>query len=364
MAILSSIGTGFQTALEPANLLFCFIGVLIGTLVGVLPGLGPVAAMSLLLPTTFHITPVSAIIMLAGIYYGAMYGGSTTSILVNIPGETASVITCLDGYQMARQGRAGAALGISAIGSFIAGTLATLGLMLVAPPLARMALRFGSPEYFALILLGLTTVTFLASGPMWKSLLMAALGLFLGCIGMDVIIGATRFTFGIMELYDGIGIVPVAMGMFGISEVLLNVEQPMERKLFETKIQNLLPTRADWAASIAPILRGTVLGFFLGILPGGGAVIASFASYAMEKRLSRHPEKFGTGMIEGVAGPESANNSATAGAFVPLMTLDSLQCRHGIALGGVDHLWRAAGSQAACGASPTLLGRRRQHVRG
>ena len=321
MDILSSIGIGFQTALEPANLLFCFIGVLIGTLVGVLPGLGPVAAMSLLLPTTFHITPVSAIIMLAGIYYGAMYGGSTTSILVNIPGETASVITCLDGYQMARQGRAGAALGISAFGSFIAGTLATLGLMLVAPPLARMALRFGSPEYFALILLGLTTVTFLASGPMWKSLLMAALGLFLGCIGMDVIIGATRFTFGIMELYDGIGIVPVAMGMFGISEVLLNVEQPMERKLFETKIQNLLPTRADWAASIAPILRGTVLGFFLGILPGGGAVIASFASYAMEKRLSRHPEKFGTGMIEGVAGPESANNSATAGAFVPLMTL-------------------------------------------
>jgi putative tricarboxylic transport membrane protein len=319
--ILTSVGMGFQTALQPINLFFCFVGVLTGTLVGVLPGLGPVAAMSLLLPTTFHIAPVSAIIMLAGIYYGAMYGGSTTSILVNIPGESASVVTCLDGYQMARQGRAGPALGISAFGSFIAGTLATLGLMLAAPPLARMAIRFGAPEYFALILLGLTTVTFLASGPMWKSLLMAALGLFLGCIGMDVKTGLSRFTFGIIELFDGIGLVPVAMGLFGIAEVLLNVEQPEERSVVEARIINLLPTREDWAASIWPMLRGTALGFFLGILPGGGAVIASFASYALEKRISRHPERFGTGMIEGVAGPEAANNSATGGAFVPLLTL-------------------------------------------
>ena len=321
MDILPSIGMGFQTALQPINLFFCFVGVLTGTLVGVLPGLGPVAAMSLLLPTTFHISPVSAIIMLAGIYYGAMYGGSTTSILVNIPGESASVVTCLDGYQMARQGRAGPALGISAFGSFIAGTLATVGLMLAAPPLARMAIKFGGPEYFALILLGLTTVTFLASGPMWKSLLMAALGLFLGCVGMDVKTGLSRFTFGIIELFDGIGLVPVAMGLFGIAEVLLNVEQPEERSVVEGKITNLLPTREDWAASLWPMLRGTALGFFLGILPGGGAVIASFASYAVEKRVSKHPEKFGTGMIEGVAGPEAANNAATGGAFVPLLTL-------------------------------------------
>jgi len=318
---LTSILVGFQTVLTPGNLLACFIGVLTGTLVGVLPGLGPVAAMSLLLPTTFHITPVAAVIMMAGIYYGAMYGGSTTSILVNIPGESASVVTCLDGYQMARQGRAGPALGIAALGSFIAGSIATVGLMLAAPPLARLAIRFGPPEYCALILLGLTTVTFLASGPMWKALLMAALGLFLGCIGMDPRTGLSRFTFGLMELYDGVGLVPVAMGLFGISEVLLNVERDVRRTVVETKIRNLLPTRADWAASIRPILRGTGLGFFLGVLPGGGSLISSFASYAMEKKLSRHPERFGKGAIEGIAGPESANNSATAGAFVPLLTL-------------------------------------------
>jgi putative tricarboxylic transport membrane protein len=315
------MGMGFQTALEPVNLLLCFLGVLTGTLVGVLPGLGPMAAMSLLLPTTFHISPVSAIIMLAGIYYGAMYGGSTTSILVNIPGEAASVVTCLDGYQMARQGRAGPALGIAAFASFIAGTLSTAGLTLVAPPLAQLALKFGSPEYFALIFLGLTTVTYLASGPMWKSLMMAALGLFLGCIGMDVAIGATRFAFGIIELFDGVGIVPVAMGLFGIAEVLLNVEQSMERSVLTSRVRNLLPTRADWAASMPAILRGSVLGFFLGVLPGAGPLISSFAGYAMEKRLSREPEKFGTGMIQGVAGPEAANNAATGGAFVPLLTL-------------------------------------------
>ena len=321
MDFYHSVVMGFQVALQPGNLFFCFIGVLIGTLVGVLPGLGPVAAISLLLPTTFHVTPVSAIIMLAGIYYGAMYGGSTTSILVNIPGEAASVVTCLDGYQMARQGRAGPALGIAAFGSFIAGTIGVIGLMLIAPPLAEMALKFGPPEYFSLMILGLTILTFLASGPMWKALLMAAFGLFLGCIGMDNMTGATRFTFDIVELSDGIGLVPVVMGLFGISEVLLNVEQSMERSVFETKIKNLLPTLKDWADSIWAILRGTVIGFFLGVLPGGGAVISSFVSYAVEKKVSKHPEKFGTGMIAGVAGPESANNAATGGAFIPLLTL-------------------------------------------
>ncbi len=321
MDLYHSVVMGFQVALQPANLLFCFIGVLIGTLVGVLPGLGPVAAISLLLPTTFHVNPVSAIIMLAGIYYGAMYGGSTTSILVNIPGEAASVVTCLDGYQMARQGRAGPALGIAAFGSFIAGTIGVIGLMLIAPPLAEMALKFGPPEYFSLMILGLTILTFLASGPMWKALLMAAFGLFLGCIGMDNMTGSVRFSFDIVELSDGVGLVPVVMGLFGISEVLLNVEQSIERSVFETKIKNLFPTLRDWADSIWAILRGTVIGFFLGVLPGGGAVISSFVSYAVEKKVSKHPEKFGTGMIAGVAGPESANNAATGGAFIPLLTL-------------------------------------------
>ena len=259
--------------------------------------------------------------MLAGIYYGAMYGGSTTSILVNIPGEAASVVTCLDGYQMARQGRAGPALGISAFGSFIAGTLSILGLMLVAPPLAQMALKFGPPEYFSLMTLGLVILTFLASGPMWKALIMAGMGLFIGSIGMDSITATFRFTFGLLELADGVGLVPVAMGLFGISEVFINVEQSMKRSVFETKIRNLLPSRKDWSESFWPILRGTGLGFFLGVLPGGGSLIASFVSYAVEKKVSRTPEKFGTGMIAGVAGPESANNAGSGGAFIPLMTL-------------------------------------------
>jgi putative tricarboxylic transport membrane protein len=321
MEFFHSALLGFQVAFQPINLFFCFGGVLIGTLVGVLPGLGPVAAMSLLLPTTFHVSPVAAIIMLSGIYYGAMYGGSTTSILVNIPGEAASVVTCLDGYKMARQGRAGPALGISAFGSFIAGTLSIVGLMFIAPPLAAMALKFGPPEYFSLMIMGLTVLTFLASGPMWKALLMAAFGLFLGCMGMDNMTASYRFTFDILELSDGVGLVPVVMGLFGISEVMLNVEQSMERSIFRAKIENLLPTAKDWAASMGPIARGAVLGFFLGVLPGGGAVISSFVSYAVEKRISKHPEKFGTGMIEGVAGPEAANNAATGGAFIPLLSL-------------------------------------------
>ena len=321
MDYLQSIFLGFQVALQWNNLLFCFIGVLIGTLVGVLPGLGPVAAISLLLPTTFHVPPVAAIIMLAGIYYGAMYGGSTTSILVNIPGEAASVVTCLDGYQMARKGRAGPALGISAFGSFIAGTLGVVGLMLIAPPLAEMALKFGPPEYFSLMIMGLTILTFLASGPMWKALLMAAFGLFLGSIGLDSMTASARFTMDIVELSDGVGMVPAVMGLFGIAEVLLNVEHSIKRTVFETKIHHLLPTLQDWKDSIWAIIRGTVIGFFLGILPGGGAVISSFVSYAVEKKVSRSPEKFGTGIIQGVAGPEAANNAATAGAFIPLLTL-------------------------------------------
>ena len=321
MDFFASAMLGFQVAFQPVNILFCFIGVLTGTLVGVLPGLGPVAAMSLLLPTTFHMTPVSAVILLAGIYYGAMYGGSTTSILVNIPGEAASVVTCLDGYQMARRGRAGPALGISAFGSFIAGSFSIVGLMLIGPFLAESALKFGPPEYFSLMILGLTLLTFLARGPMWKALLMAAFGLFLSTVGMDNVTGVVRLSFKIEELVDGVGLVPVVMGLFGISEVLLNVEGTMERSIFQAKIRNLLPNLKDWADSIGPILRGTVLGFFLGVLPGGGAVISSFVSYAVEKRISKHPEKFGTGLIEGVAGPESANNAATGGAFIPLLSL-------------------------------------------
>ncbi len=321
MDLLNYLSIGFGVALQPINLFYCFAGVFIGTLIGVLPGIGPVGAMSLLLPTTFKTTPEAAIIMLAGIYYGAMYGGSTTSILVNIPGEAASVVTCLDGYQMARQGRAGPALGIAAFGSFIAGTLSILGLMLVAPPLSRFALKFGPPEYFTLMVLGLTVLIYLAHGSMPKALIMAAFGIVLGLIGMDSINARPRLTFDRMELMDGVGLVPIVMGLFGISEVLLNIEQKIRRDIFQTKIKGLLPTAKDWRDSAGPIARGSVLGFFLGILPGGGAVISSFISYAVEKRVSKHPERFGKGAIEGVAAPEAANNAATGGAFIPLMTM-------------------------------------------
>jgi len=319
--LLSNLQLAFSVIFQTGNLFFCFIGVLIGTLVGVLPGLGPVATISLLLPSTFHITPVSAIIMLAGIYYGAMYGGSTTSILVNIPGEAASVVTCLDGYQMARQGRAGPALGISAFGSFIAGTIAVIIIMLIAPPVAYFALKFGPPEYFSLMFLGLTVLTYLASGSMIKALMMACVGIYLGTIGTDIISGLERFTYGSYTLMDGLGLVPVIMGLFGISEVLVNIEQSLKRDIYETKISHLLPNLEDWKKSILPIIRGTFIGFFLGTLPGGGAVIASFGAYAVEKRICKHPEKFGSGAIEGVASPESANNAASQGAFIPLLTL-------------------------------------------
>lgn len=321
MDLLHNVGLGFSSALEFGRLFYCFIGVLIGTLVGVLPGLGPAAAISLLLPATFYLDPTSAIIMLAGIYYGAMYGGSTTSILVNIPGEAASVVTCLDGYQMARQGRAGPALGISAFGSFIGGTLSVLGIMVLAPPLAKFAIQFGPPEYFALIFCGLSILIYLAKGSVLKAVAMALVGLFLGTIGSDFITGQLRFTFGNLTLMDGIGLVPVVMGLFGIAEVLENLEQTLQRDVFKTSYSGLLPNRKDWKISIGPISRGSILGFFLGILPGGGAVISSFASYAVEKRVSKHPELFGKGAIEGVAAPETANNAATGGAFIPLLTL-------------------------------------------
>ena len=321
MEVFGQVYLGFSVALQPANLMFAFLGAILGTLVGVLPGLGPTAAMSLLLPATFGISPVGAMIMLAGIYYGAQYGGSTTSILVNIPGEAASVVTCLDGYQMARQGRAGPALGIAAFGSFIAGTLSILGLMLLAPPLSRIAIQFGPPEYFTLMVLGLTILIYLAHGSMPKALIMAAFGIVLGLIGLDSINARPRFTFERLELIDGVGLVPIVMGLFGISEVLLNLEQVIRRDIFETKIKGLFPSVKDWRESLGAMTRGSLLGFFLGILPGGGAVISSFISYAIEKRVSKHPEKFGKGAIEGVAGPEAANNAATGGAFIPLLTL-------------------------------------------
>jgi putative tricarboxylic transport membrane protein len=267
------------------------------------------------------LNPVGSVIMLAGIYYGAMYGGSTTSILLNIPGESASVVTCLDGYQMARQGRAGPALGISAMGSFIGGTLSIFGLMLMAPPLAEMALKFGPPEYFSLMFVGLVMLTFLAGDSMPKALCMAALGLFLGNIGTDILSGTERFTFDIPILIDGPGLSPVAMGLFGLSEVLLNLEISVKRDIFQTTLKGLFPNLEDWKRCFLPILRGSVAGFFLGILPGGGGVLASFMSYTMEKKFSRHPERFGQGAIEGVAGPETANNAGAGGAFIPLLTL-------------------------------------------
>jgi len=321
MDILNHLFYGFSIGLQPENLLFCFVGCLVGTLVGVLPGIGPIGAISILLPVTFRMSPVSAIIMLAGIFYGAMYGGSTTSILVNIPGEAASVVTCLDGHEMAKQGRAGPALGIAAFGSFIAGTLGVIGLMLFAEPLAEFGLKFGSPEYAALILLGLTLITYLSRGSMIKALIMGAFGLILSFIGLDEMQGSPRLTFNIFRLMDGIDLVPAAMGLFGIAEILGNVEQTTTSEILKTKIKNLFPNRQDWMQAKGAILRGSVLGFLIGVLPGAGATISTFMSYGLEKRISKDPSRFGKGAIEGVAGPESANNAATAGAFVPLLTL-------------------------------------------
>ena len=321
MEFWDAMQLGLATALQPMNLLYCFIGVFVGTLIGVLPGIGPSGAIAILMPATFNIPSVSAIIILAGIYYGAMYGGSTTSILVNIPGEAASVVTCIDGYQMARQGRAGPALGIAAFGSFIAGILGIVLLAFLAPSLAQVALDFGPSEFFSLMILGLTLVIYLGSTSILKALMMATLGIILGCVGQDPILGVSRLTYGVELLLDGVNLIPVIMGLFGISEVLINLEKEGKREIYETKIKGLLPSRDDWKMSIKPITRGSFLGFFLGIVPGGGALLASFTSYAIEKKFSKHPERFGKGAIEGVAGPESANNAGTMGAMVPLLTL-------------------------------------------
>lgn len=321
MDTLNSLFYGFSVALQPESLFFVFIGTLLGTLIGVLPGLGPVAAVSILLPVTFKLSTTSSIIMLAGLYYGAQYGGSTTSVLVNVPGEASSVVTCIDGHKMAIQGRAGPALGIAAFGSFIAGTIATVGLVLFAKPLSAVALSFGAPEYFAVILLGLTFVTYLSRGSTIKALMATCLGLMLSNVGIDVLSGAPRMTFGMLQLFDGISIAVLGIGVFGVGEVLFDMEKTSGAQVLKTKIDRYLPDAIDWARSLGPILRGTILGFFSGILPGGGPVFSTFMSYGIEKRLSKRKETFGNGAIEGVAGPESANNASATGAFVPLLTL-------------------------------------------
>jgi len=321
MDFLTNLSTGFGIALTPWNLLYAALGAILGTAIGVLPGLGPPATIALLLPVTYKIEPVSAVIMLAGIFYGAMYGGSTTSILLNIPGEAASVVTCLDGYKMARKGRAGPALGMSAMGSFFAGTLSILGLSIVAPLLASFALKFGPPEYFSLVLLGLMMAVYLSEESILKGLIMGFMGLLLGTIGLDPVLGAERFTFGLPRLTDGLDFVVVTMGLFGISEVLINIEVKEVREIFKTSLKGLLPNREDWRRAWASVVRGSLLGFFIGVLPGGGAIISSFAAYAVEKRISKHPEEFGKGAIEGVAAPEAANNAASTSSFIPLLTL-------------------------------------------
>jgi putative tricarboxylic transport membrane protein len=321
MDLFGNLGLGLETAIRPENLLYCFIGVVLGTAVGVLPGIGPTATIGLLLPITFTLEPVSALIMLAGIYYGAQYGGSTTAILINLPGESSAAVTAIDGYEMARKGRAGPALATAAIGSFFAGTVATIVVVLFAPPLAGVALTFGSAEFFSLVILGLIASITLARGSTLKALAMIILGLLLGAVGQDTYTGTPRFTFGVRELYDGINFVSVAVGMFGVAEILRNLEDEKSRRLVTKTISNLWPTREDFRRITPPILRGTVLGSILGILPGAGHVLASFGAYAMEKRLSKHKEEFGHGAIEAVASPEAANNAAAQTSFIPLLTL-------------------------------------------
>jgi putative tricarboxylic transport membrane protein len=319
--LLSNLELGFATAFTLQNLFYCFIGVLLGTLIGVLPGIGPIATIAMLLPITYALPPVSALIMLAGIYYGAQYGGSTTAILVNLPGESSSVVTCLDGYQMARKGRAGAALAIAGLGSFFAGTVATLVLATFAPVLSKLAFAFGPAEYFSLMVLGLVAAVVLASGSLTKALAMIVLGLIIGLIGTDVNSGAQRFTFDIPELSDGIGFVIIAMGVFGFAEIISNLEQKERREVFTSKVGRLMPNREEFKRAAPAALRGTALGSVLGVLPGGGALLSAFASYTLEKKFSKHPEEFGKGAPEGVAGPESANNAGAQTSFIPLLTL-------------------------------------------
>ena len=319
--VVNNLLLGFSVALTPSILAYAFAGCVIGTLVGMLPGLGPLAGISLLLPATFGLNPIIAIVLLAGVYYGAMYGGSTTSILMRIPGEAASVMTCIDGYAMTQRGRAGPALAIAAIGSFVAGTLSVVALMLLAPTLADFALRFGPPEYTGLLIMGLLVLSYMSSGSMPKTLAMAVAGLLLGMIGIDAMSGYTRFSFDILELSDGIGIVPVAVGLFGLSEILLTAGQPTPPAIQRPTLRQLIPSRDEIKLSVGPIARGSIVGFLIGIIPGSAHVISSFVSYGIERRMSKHPERFGDGAIEGVAGPESANNAAATGAFVPMLAL-------------------------------------------
>jgi putative tricarboxylic transport membrane protein len=321
MELLDNLALGLGTALQPENVLYCLIGVVLGTAVGVLPGIGPTATIAMLLPITFSLEPVAALIMLAGIYYGAQYGGSTTAILINLPGETSAAVTAIDGHEMALKGRAGPALAAAALGSFFAGTVATVVLAVAAPPLARVALRFGPAEYFSLVVLGLLASIALARGSTLKALAMIVLGILLGTVGQDIYTGTPRFVFGVRELYGGLNFVSVAVGMFGVAEILRNLEDEGTRAVVVEKVKNLWPTREDLRRMVAPVLRATGLGSALGILPGGGHVLAAFASYSVEKRVSKRPQEFGHGAIEGVAGPESANNAAAQTSFIPLLTL-------------------------------------------
>ncbi len=319
-SLIHNLGIGFTVALSLQNMMYCFFGVLLGTLIGVLPGIGPVATIAMLLPITFSLSPISALIMLAGIYYGAQYGGSTTSILVNIPGESSSVITCLDGYQMARQGRAGPALAVAAIGSFFAGCVSTVIIALFAPPLAEVALEFGAAEYFSLMVLGLVGATVLAHGSLVKAIAMTILGLLLGVVGTDINSGTLRFSFGIYELSDGINFIVVAMGIFGFAEIIINLEKGKSREIFVKKVTGLMPSWQELKDSSGAILRGTAVGSALGILPGGGALLSSFAAYTLEKKIG-DTSKFGKGEIRGVAAPESANNAGAQTSFIPMLTL-------------------------------------------
>ena len=320
METLNFLLDGFAAAATPANLTFALIGCIFGTLVGVLPGLGPSAGTAILIPLTFKLDPTGAIIMLSAIYYGAMYGGTITSVLLNVPGEAASVITCIEGHEMAKRGRGGTALGMAAIGSFIGGMFAVMALVVVATPLAAMALEFGPPEFFALMLVGLCLVTGLAGRSLLAGILMTVAGLLIAMIGIDPVRGAPRFAFGIPELYDGVDFIPVAMGLFGIGEIMLTAERPF-REVIKTKLSHLFPSAEEWRNSAGAIARGTGIGFFLGLIPGVGSIIPTFMSYIVEKRISKTPEKFGTGVIEGVAGPETANNAYANAAMVPLLTL-------------------------------------------
>jgi putative tricarboxylic transport membrane protein len=322
MEIFSGLINGFSIALTPVNVLFAFLGAILGTAVGVLPGLGPAATIALLLPATYAISsPVTAIILMAGIFYGSQYGGSTTSILLNLPGEASSVVTCIDGYKMAQKGRAGAALGIAAIGSFVAGTVGIVGMTLFAPKIAGLALSFGPPEMFSLALVGLLMAVTLSGASIVKGLIMMALGLLLASVGLDPISGKTRFSFGVIELQSGFDFVTLAMGVFGLGEIFTGLESAVKSEVVTTKVGQVWPTVKDWVDSRMAILRGTLIGFVIGIIPGGGAVISSLVSYAVEKRVSKRPEEFGQGAIEGVAGPESANNAASSSSFIPLLTL-------------------------------------------